>query len=84
MVHNCDRKVKQGLLITNIQLKNLRLREVPKPQIIWPRKIFWRNIAIGLSCCYTLLLAFTNVGYQRQDTGRESCTMDAEPGPHAQ
>ena len=83
MVHICDRKIQQGLLVTNIPLENLRLREAPKPQIIEPRKVFWRNVALGLSC-YTLLLAFTNVCCQRQGTGRDSRMEDAEAGPHVQ
>lgn len=84
MGHICDRKIQQELLITNILFDNFWLREVPKPQIIRPRKVFWRNTAIGLSCWYTLLLTFANVCCQRQDTGRDSCMEDAEVGPHAQ
>lgn len=41
----CGRKVQKGLLIANISLEHFLLRGVPKPQIIWPRKVFWRNVA---------------------------------------
>lgn len=80
----CGRKIQQGLLIANISLENFWLKKVPKPQIFWPRKVFWRNIATGLLSCYTLPLAFTNGCCQRQDTERDSCVEDAEAGPHAQ